>query len=567
MVLLLLACIPVRLLSAPPPEPVMSGVTPGAVSPAIFHIRPHADAPHRLTLFTEDRHGQMIDPSVDEAVISRVTGLRRVHVGVREPGDTVVVVGDRGRLYRFDPWAERTTVVRTLPGEVEQMWRDGRGNFLARTRAGVVMHLSAAGTLLWEARPGGGVVAGEWIHGRVVLRTADGGLVQVDESGAAIPLVPPPESGTVQVVGHSAARIREGGAPALVVVTNDGSVERWEQQRILQDSAGNLTVSSRRLWRWEPPGEGNTAVELLGTDGGGHHWVLVGEREVYVITPGGELRGAPTHWHEPIVHRVLEVGRGVLWVVDPRGGVQTIDGAGVISERYDLAGVPRGLQYAPGSGTVVVLHNDWRYQLFQSTTPRLTQSAIAPVPIPIPANTSATAPLRSLADTALRGTSLSEREALLRVIQERMNRRVLAGQVVLVQDILLRLATEPYRGGGPDLPAVRGEAVRLLGFFADDATRRELTRIVEQDPSALVVSRALRELARFPRDQHGAVPGGVERFRTSQRSPDRNMIAAGLVAYLEELPRDRNTMRAAGELEQSDIPLELRRRAQQLRDP
>ncbi len=564
--LLLLIGFPAILLSEPPPVPMISGVTPGAVSPVMLAIPPQQDASELLTLFTEDRHGQFIELGAEVPVISRATGLRRVSAGAREHGGTAVLVGDRGRWYRFDASAERSTVIRTLPGEVQQLWRDGRGNFIARTGAGDVMHISAAGTLMWDARPGGGAVTGEWIHGRVVLLSATGGLVQIDDTGAMVTLLPPPESRDVSVLAFGAARIREGGAPALVVVTQHGSVERWEQQRINQDRDGNVHIHTRRTWRWVPAADLDRPPTLLGTDVGGNHWLLVDENVVYVITPGGDLLFESADWSKPFAHIALEEERGVLWIADQRGGVQTISADGVVSDSREFEGVPQVVRYARESSVVVMLYDDWSYNLFRSATARIPPSAINPIQLPVPRNTSATAPLRTLADAALEGSSVSEREALLRVIRERMNRRVLMGQVGLVQDILIRLATEPYRADGPDFPTVRTDAVRLLGRFSDAPSRRELTHIVEQDPSVIVVSRALRELSEFPRDQYGAVPAAMERFRTTQRPQDRNAIAAALIAYLENLPRDTIFFRTNAELGQSDIPLDLRRRAHLLEE-
>jgi hypothetical protein len=58
----------------------------------------------------------------------------------------------------------------------------------------------------------------------------------------------------------------------------------------------------------------------------------------------------------------------------------------------------------------------------------------------------------------------------------------------------------------------------------------------------------------------------MERFRTTQRPQDRNAIAAALIAYLENLPRDTIFFRTNAELGQSDIPLDLRRRAHLLEE-
>jgi len=577
---------------------VDSGVTPGMITVSPFLIsymtgRSGTGAGPQevpgIVLATEDRRVRLIDP--DGRVVTTVrtgerspaaifpvaTGILRV---LRAGGPDLLVGYSGGRVTVAHP---RAGAIGTdggggngIEGEPVAVYPDPEENAYLLYSSGAVAYRSTAGNVLWS-RPLPAPVRSHGSDGSTVYVGLGDGRVFAFYPGGRGEMIARVEGAVEDVINvddqgrsgqgrlavlDSEGRLyllaphRDRGQWSIQWSTDLGERYRGTRGRFAEGGAGNeiavyvergpvsmVDRDGRVLWRREPGGEG--------------------VRSATILRPGGD-----------------GTGDSFLLVIDAlaRGHLYSRDGA--VATVIHLDGVPDRVVPFDGINRVFLGYPDWRYDILalagdavgDATTSPPTRSAGASRSggYAGPRNPSA---LRRYADAVLSGDSHRQRSDLLDTLRSRLAGGRLFAEVAVMREILEDLSLEAFsdpvlRGGivQNDFPAVRREAVTLLGELGDRSSRGVLVRVVRSDPDVTVVSAALAATARTGRDDGSAVIYGFERFRTASER-DRALLAEGIIACLESTVPDQGETvpaerrRIAISLAGANIPRALRERA------
>ncbi len=542
-------------------ELIWSGVSPGEISGAGAAVRlvVSSSTPEALlALSTEDRHTRLYRVNGEMALEVR-TGFRHVTAVLQERAGTLLVAGDRGGVARIDPDSGGVQRLAALQGDLGGVWPDAAGNLFVLKGNREILHLSAAGRILWQRSLPSPVRAAVWAFGALYLATGDGGLFRFDSSGNG------------EVIHRSTAVTQMTAVPRRFP-RSDGemvellTVDQDQFLHLLQVDLRRGSVQVRRVWSREVPGE----TRLLGSDQQGYHWIaeMVGStpRAIQILDSTGELKGRFISPGVALTTVVLNQSGGNAYAVDEDGRLLVIDAAARVEQTIRLEEPPLALVMNAATGHLLLRFPDWRYTVYRESQPATPE--IDPVWYEPPRPAGFTGALGALATTVFSGTSAQERVVLLDVLTNRLDEGALFGQVDEFRNILVYLMTEAYSApvtvrGTPvnDFPGIRLQAIGLLEQLLDVPTRQALTQVVRHEPQELVVAQALQALGAFPRDQFGALEAGMARFRSASRDATRITLATGLVALIEELAVSPQTVAAATELSGASISRDLRRRA------
>lgn len=554
-----------------PMELRWSGVTPGEISAPVTDIWISPGTPGTLgaprttggetregspmlVVATEDRHLRVYNPS-GEVVRTIRTGFRGTPVVIREHRDLLILLGDRGQMVRVDVQSGSVVPLGTVAGTISHGWRDAGGNIYLIADRREMLHVSAAGTLLWRRHLPAHVRDAVDVRGEILVALSDGSVFRFDETG----------SGTVVYRGVAVREMRPGGSaredPVVGIIDQDSFLHILRRQE-----NGMLTV----MWSREVPRE----TRLYGSDTAGHYWLLEDRRTVRILTAEGEEAGRLSIPGVSFVDLAVDSAARTAFVVDSAAVVRRVSPEGVVLQRLDLGDIPLEVTFNRATGLLVFQFSDWRYEVFgraaleEPGADQWSFGVLRGASLAEARRAGARGSLAALAQTALGGTSRREREALLQVVVQRLDSRELYGNVAAARQVLGDLLSEGYRAPrvdrgrvANDFPGVRLAAVEQLARFLDHDSRRALTDSVRHDPVPLVVSRALHALAPYPRDEFLAVDHGMQRFRQATRQADRDVLAEGIIAMVESLPLSRETIAIAVELSSAAIPGHLRQRA------
>ncbi|MFP4151532.1 MAG: HEAT repeat domain-containing protein [Alkalispirochaeta sp.] len=577
---------------------VDSGVTPGTITvpPTLISYMTTrsetGEGPRErsaIALATEDRRLRLLGPDGSEIAAVRTgvrspiaifpvgTGILRllrpdgadILAGFNGARGVTATAGDSedGTPSRYD---------RSVIGDILAVYPDAEENSYLLYPPGQIEYRSTTGNTLWS-RPLPAPIRSHGSDGSILFLGLADGRVFAFYSGGRGDVIARIDAAVEDVtpVGSGAGGGREGPA----VLDADGYVHLLEGTRDRKEwrVAWSTDLGERYRGTRARFAEGSASDGIaVYAEGGPVTRVDLNGRLVWRREPGGEgVRNAA----------ILDYGpdgttTGYLFVVDTAGRGHLFAPDGTVESVLHLDGIPDRVVPFDDINRIFLGYPDWRYDILAIVADedgddsgastgrrRIVSAAGAGDPPRTPTA------LRRYADAVLSGDSSRQRLDLLETIDDRITEGRLFGEVSTVREVLGEIALEAFsdpvlRGGivQNDYPAVRREAVSLLGDLGDRSSRRILARVVRNDPDGTVVYAALAATARSGRDDASAGVYGFERFRRA-READRSLIAEGLVVCFEgTVPDQRETAieerrRIATALAGANLPRPLRERA------
>jgi len=522
------------------------GVTPGAVTAPPVELE--LDGRIGIVLSTEDRVLRFLEPETGFEIAVPVGFQVRVPVYRRDP-PLFVLFGDRLAMSRADLSRRRSVPVRNAfdrsygwttvdrPGFPEARF-DRNGNIYLFSGTTRIVHMSAAGTVLWTRdlpAPPVAVVAG----GGVVYAALENGLImRFDEHGTGTSLI------RLRALPVSLAYDHSSGAGALCISDKDGGLTRYT----LTDG------DPRREW-----------TRLLDqSEGAAEPRILAVVEDSCFIRSGDRLRAIDRYGRDRWTAEVS----GAIHVID-RDRVLSIDRDGtvdIVTDREtrriaELDASPEAFDLLPLSRSVFIRYRDWSWEL-RALEPVRDAPGPGYSPVAASREPNPTA-LSGLADLALDSSSAAQRDRVLSIVEERIESAELYGDVTTARRFALDLLAEVSRGERSlDRPDVRRRAVSILAVYLDDGSRAALLRVVRDDPDTTVAAAAIHALAGWGIETADTAATVAARFN---REGDRGrlVLAEPIVEFLESLvgSREEDLQQLAVLLAGSDIDPDLRRRA------
>lgn len=523
-------------------------VTAGAVSAPITVLRYNVSGnrPRETALgpaiMTEDRHIRIYNEN-GEVVRTGRTGLRRATGVVQDRSGFIYAADPSGRVVRLSP--DRGTSRTLLPGQNEsvKIWNDPVGNLYVLRASGEILHISAAGSLLWRRSLTARIAATASNSTFLFVATTDGRVYHFDSSGSG---------GVVFRTEQALTQLRVGVIERSLSLV--GGDENGNIVRIVLDSgdggSGNLggDLGGRRSWL-APMARG---AELIDVDAQGNVWVIESDGTIIVLDSQGTRRGSVRINDLAVERTALNPIRNRLYLVDEENRLLTILPDGHIDGSLQLASTPASIHYLPAIDELVILYDDWRLEVYTGPGPpsglKIQELNRREALRPARASVSA---LRSLGDTVLQGSSEAERHRLLGVLHTRLVDAQLFGDVAHARTIAVGLLTETDNLPRNDYPEVRMRAVAFLGRILDTPSRSALSSAVRGDPDIRVASHALKMLALHALDDSHVLDHGLQRWMRS-RSQERDMIAEAIISFVEAL------VGVGGHYAPADVPIMLR---------
>lgn len=504
---------------------VASVITPGSISAPVRgvwfqHDRRDPRGPvwgHGR--MTEDRHLRVFD--WEGSVVRSVrTGMRRAVDLVQDRRGLVSVIDHSGTIHRAGlgiPHGElpRFAPLADLAVTPRGMWLDRNDNYFVTATPREIIHVSAAGRVLWRRNLPSAIRA-EVCTGdgsALFLATGDGAvyLFRDDGSGRVVFRLEEPFAAMAYDPGVSPLRI--------VGVDDSGAVSALT---VLEDNTG------RRQWTRRFP----AGTTLLGIDRDGGVWLLDRHHTIVVLDREGNEGKRIT---VPGSTRDRSALNGIyrqLYVVDDENRLRTIAHDGHVESALQLRDSPRSILFVPETGELLVEYGEWRLEVYRTGS---TGSTAGPAHRPASTAAADRESLRSsalgmLVATVLEGNSRVERERALLVLRDRVEEESLFGHVAAARTGAIHLLRE--LASDRNFPGVRREAASVLGLFLDLPSRSALVEAIRSDPDTGTVSHVVRELARYPAMERDALEYGRARLRNSTGDNAR-VLVAGLLDYLE----------------------------------
>lgn len=429
-------------------------------------------------------------------------------------GGAVILLDELGRLVYSDPavggWRRRDA---SIAGDPVQLWSVGSGYLVVLSQDGerqLLTGLSPTGHALWRRTLPDHVVASDRAGTDLVLALADGRLLAVQLATGPLEIA--------QLAPIATIACSPGG---MFVTLQGGDLLRLDP---------DACVRARRGF---PAG---TAV--VGTDSAGRVWVHSPATSAVHIAE-------PARLESTAVYRAVERGVVSVALLERDGAAFVVGGDGSLVHVAADGSAQATLLPAAGFdasywlaelGVMLVAYPDWSLTAFgvQSDRPtfrstrvdRRRWSCVEQGAAPSTA-------LSAFTQAALRSGRAADRERLVRVVLERIQRADLAQDAFQARDALIAVLTEPLRGSGVPLEAVgetRSAAATALGAFGDAAARRALVLAVREDPDPAVVVAAIESLAAYPLATTAELSALAERL--ARRSSDRTQLVAPTIDYL-----------------------------------
>lgn len=498
-------------------------VTPGRISAPVVALQHseerggRSERLWRLALMTEDRHIRLYERT-GEKVKSVRTGIRTATMIIQDRSGLVYLVELQGSIVRLN--IDRITARRIVtPGAASiGAWNDPQGNLYVLGSPRDVSHISAAGVLLWRRSLPSRITTFASDANDLFIATADGRIFRFDSTGQGSVLFRT-ESPLEQI---STALIDRD----LVIIGIDAG---GEVSAIRSGISGG-----RRIWSAKKA----SGAVLIGVDDQGNSWLVDPEDYLVVLSPRGDPKATVRIPGIAISRLAINRSRNRLYVVDAENRLLTVLSDGHIDGSLQLATTPYSVQYLSETDELIVIHTDWRIEVYRGSGTQSPPRVRIPTSIDSPADTRGqTSALRALGDAVLDGTSRSERERLVTTLQNRVDDAQLFGDVAIARSLAIRLLTEPERVPRIDFPDIRIRAVTVLEAFLDAPSRQALSQAIVRDPDHRVASSALKALSRSESDNLSVLDRGYERWRRAE-APERAIIAEGIVSFLEALVGD-----------------------------
>lgn len=576
--------------------PAWSDVTPGRVTVEPWGVSPGEDT--LIAVVTEDRRLRLRD-SRGAVVAATRTGLREPIGVLREGSDYSLLIPPRSNgapMVRVDLFGASPRVVgqprsvdSVIAGEARFIVADGESLIYTVSATGLVTHASTAGGVLWRRRLPTAPTAVVAYRGAVYVALADGRLFRFDGNGTGVELVrfgaPVVAMQGVGTVAPALLTVDGDGALTLLTIAEEGSDSVSVQWRVpvgADRAAEPASAARTSLNVTETPARQDRSARIAVTPprGRSESWyaaVTDPAGAVAVVDSTGDVRAVPLPAETSIdMVRTGRIPSGGFFVVSGRQLLLLSD-TGVILDEVELSDDPATATWIDGIGQLILTYGDWSIEAWA-----VAAGPVEPLPLvsewspPVPGgqrhgNAVSPGALSARAEAVFRGTSRSERSALLSEIQGQRRRAVLFDRVGEARSILRRLVREtlesPQVDEGRvrnDFPGIRRAAVEELGRYLDRTSREVLTDVVRHDPDAQVVAAALHAFARFGIDEAGITAHAVERFRRSD-DRDRTALAPAMIEFLELTSATQRYPAAAEEaldlLIESNLSRDIRRRA------
>lgn len=519
------------------------GVSPGAITAPPIEIDLGGQLGFVVT--TEDRTMRFIEPIFGSEVVASV-GFHARAAAYRADPATFILIGERLEMSRVDLGSGRGVRVRGrldprhgwtvveragFPGAI----LDARGNLYLLSGTTRIIHMSAAGTVLWARDLPTPPISYADAGGVLYLALQNGLVMRFDENGSGRSVL------RLRSEPTSLAVDRWNGGGAILVAERSGGLSRY--------ALGG--AEPRELWtrRFDAPPR---IVDVAG----GTAFIAAGGR-VYAVDRYGLDR-----WS---IDASARSDGSICIIDDKRGAFLSDDGTlvGFSSENLldpvGLDGEVTAIDALPRRGALLVRYGDWSWQVW-TIEPR-DERALAAAATRPSEEPPATTALGALVDLALESPTAGRGERAIAIVEERIDGAELYGDVTTARRLAVGLLTEVSRGGF-DRPDIRLRAVRILARLLDDTSRAALVRAVRDDPEADVAAEAVSALARWGIEEEGVFAVVLARFR-SEDDRGRRTLAEPIVRLLESLPAlsDPDYTALAVAVAQADIDSELRRRA------